>query len=199
MADCESNRLHVSSLYANQFNISLAGSDTTAAAITSILYHLMRNPSTYEKLNSEIEEAAASGFLSPIVQYNEAVGLPYLSACCKEGMRLHPSVGLTLPRHVPKGGCLVAGHWFAEGTRVGVNAAVVQRDSSIFGYDADEFVPERWFRKGAARMERYMFQVNRHLSEYALRLTNTRCTVWWWLKNMYRQKCEIIPKAVIRA
>jgi cytochrome P450 len=162
MVACKYPDLRIVSLLANCFGISLAGSDTTAAAITSILYHLMRTPKAYEKLNAEIEEAAASGFLSPIIQYNEAVGLPYLSACCKEGMRLHPSVGLTLPRHVPKGGCMISGHWFPKGTRVGVNAAVVQRDKSIFGYDADEFVPERWFRKDAARMERYMFQVNSH-------------------------------------
>jgi cytochrome P450 len=166
---CEYLNLRMVSLHADHFGISLAGSDTTAAAITSILYHLMRSPSAYEKLNAEIEEAAASGFLSPIIQYNEAVGLPYLSACCKEGMRLHPSVGLTLPRHVPKGGCMISGHWFAEGTRVGVNATVVQRDKNIFGNDADEFVPERWFGVDGARMERYMFQVKNLISSQFIR------------------------------
>lgn len=73
-------------------------------------------------------------------------------------MRLHPSIGLTLPRHVPAGGCQIAGQWFLEGVRVGVNAAVVHRDQTIFGTDADELVPERWFRPEAANMERYMFQ-----------------------------------------
>ncbi|KAE8871021.1 hypothetical protein PTNB29_01365 [Pyrenophora teres f. teres] len=137
----------------------IAGSDTTAAAITAILYHLMRTPSTYDKLTAEIDEATESGALSlPAVQYHEAVGLPYLVACCKEGMRLHPSVGLTLPRHVPAGGCVISGEWFPAGTRVGINAAVVQRDKAIFGEDADELVPERWFRKGAAKMDRMMFQ-----------------------------------------
>lgn len=57
-------------------------------------------------------------------------------------MRLHPSVGMTLPRLVPKGGCVIAGHWFPEDTRVGVNVAVVQRDKAVFGPDTDAFVPE---------------------------------------------------------
>jgi cytochrome P450 len=138
---------------------SIAGSDTTAAAITAILYYLMRTPSAYAKLTTEIDEAAQAGLLSPVVQYHEAVGLSYFMACCKEGMRLHPSVGMTLPRHVPQGGCVIAGEWFPQGTQVGINAAVVQCNKSAFGDDADEFVPERWFRADAARMERYMFQV----------------------------------------
>ena len=119
----------------------------------------MRSPSAYAKLVAEIDAASQAGQLSPIVQYHEAVGLAYLMACCKEGMRLHPSVGMTLPRHVPRGGCVIAGQWFPEGVRVGVNAAVVQRDKSIFGHDTDDFVPERWFGPHAAKMERYMFQV----------------------------------------
>ena len=49
---------------------------------------------------------------------------------------------LTLLRHVLAGGCMTAGRWFPEGTRVGVNAAVVQRDEKIFGEDAEESVPE---------------------------------------------------------
>ncbi|KAF5677377.1 pisatin demethylase [Fusarium circinatum] len=136
-----------------------AGSDTTAAAVSSILYHLVKNPQAYRKLTDEIRQAAASGELSgPSVQYSEAMKLPYLTACCKEGMRMHPSVGLTLPRNVPKGGSMICGEWFPEGTRVGVNAAVVHRDKTIFGDDANEFRPERWFQDDREDMERHMFQ-----------------------------------------
>lgn len=124
----------------------------------------MRTPSAYARLTAEIDEAEQAGLLSQDIQYHEAVGLSYLMACCKEGMRLHPSVGMTLPRHVPRGGCVIAGQWFPEGTRVGINAAVVQRDRGVFGHDADEFVPERWFRPNAAKMERCMFQVSFPLS-----------------------------------
>ena len=49
---------------------------------------------------------------------------------------------LTLLRHVLAGGCMTAGRWFPEGTRVGVNAVIVQRDEKIFGEDAEESVPE---------------------------------------------------------
>lgn len=126
----------------------------------SILYHLMKNPSTYEKLFQEIDAASKEGTLSiPNIRYSEAMKLPYLVACCKEGMRMHPSVGLTMPRHVPTGGCKIAGHFFPEGCRVGVNSAVVHFDKGIFGEDAESFVPERWFREDAVNMDRYMIQV----------------------------------------
>jgi cytochrome P450 len=142
----------------------MAGSDTTAAAITAILYHLMRAPSAYAKLTKEIEMAGDEHRLSENVKYSEAVTLPYLVACCKEGMRLHPSVGMTLPRCVPPQGCIIAGERFPGGTRVGVNAAVVQRDPQIFGGHADSFIPERWLRADAKRMERYMFVVRNAIS-----------------------------------
>ena len=131
--------------------------------MTSILYHLMRTPSAYKTLVQEIDTANASGQLSyPLIRHKEAIKLPYLDACCKEAMRLHPSVGLTLPRNVPARGCEIAGEFFPAGTRVGVNAAVIHRDRNIFGHDADSFVPERWFRPEAANMDRHMFQVITH-------------------------------------
>ncbi len=120
----------------------------------------MRKPSAYARLTHEIDEAYRTGKFSELVKYNEAVSLPYLVACCKEGMRMHAAVAFTLPRYVPKGGCKIAGEWFPGGYRVGVNACVVQRDKSVFGEDADEFVPERWFRDDATRMERHMLNVS---------------------------------------
>lgn len=160
----------------------------------------MRTPSAYATLTAEIDEAVHSGHLSlPVIQYHEAIGLPYLGACCKEGMRLHPSVGLTLPRHVPQGGCMIAGEWFPEGARVGVNAAVVQRDKTIFGDDVNEFVPERWFRKDASRMERYMFQVSGHIPPAACipLIVLTHSTVRRWCEILHWKKCEYIQLAIV--
>jgi cytochrome P450 len=137
---------------------SFAGADTTAIAINSILYHLMHNPAAYEKLTAEIDAAVADGTLSMPVAYAEAVKLPYLKACINEGMRLHPSVGLTMPRLVPAGGATISGFYFPEGYRVGVNGAVVQYDKDVFGPDADNFNPDRWIEGDAARMDKTMIQ-----------------------------------------
>ena len=71
-------------------------------------------------------------------------------------MRLHPSVGLTMPRVVPAGGTTISGFYFPEGFRVGINGAVVQYDTDVFGPDAEVFRPERWLEGDSARMEKTM-------------------------------------------
>ena len=133
-----------------------AGSDTTAIAMRSILYFLMKNPQTYERLVAEIDSAAENGSLSNPIKYLEATRLPYFVACCKEGMRLHPSVGMSMPRHVPSGGKVIAGRYFPEGSRVGMSAYVLHFDQDIFGEDARQWNPDRWLKPGSELMERYL-------------------------------------------
>ena len=140
------------------YNAYAAGGDTTAIALNSILYHLMRCPRAYDRLTAEIDAATAAGELARPVAYHEASRLPYLRAVVCEGMRVHPSVGLPLPRTVPLGGATVAGVRLPGGYRVGCNAAVVQCDRAVFGADADVFRPERWLYGDAARMERAMLE-----------------------------------------
>ena len=41
--------------------------------------------------------------------------MPYLQACIKEGLRMHPATGLPLARVVPAGGATIAGTFFPEG------------------------------------------------------------------------------------
>lgn len=137
---------------------SFAGADTTAIAINSVLYHLMRNPTAYRKLTAEIDAAVQNGTLSLPIAYADAIKLPYLRACINEGMRLHPSVGLTMPRTIPPGGATISGYRFAAGYRIGMNGAVVQYDEDVFGPDASAFKPERWIDGGGdvARMQRTM-------------------------------------------
>ncbi|KAK4656761.1 hypothetical protein QC762_207060 [Podospora pseudocomata] len=136
----------------------IAGSDTTASAITSVLYHLTKNPRTYRKLRDEIDTAVAEGRISSSgrIRYANAVKLPYFDACCKEGMRVHASLGLSFPRYTPKEGVELLGEFFPPGVKVGCNPQIVQRDKGVFGEDADEFVPERWLGRNAADLERHM-------------------------------------------
>jgi cytochrome P450 len=86
-----------------------------------------------------------AGDLSPIVTFAEANRMPYLQACMKEAMRLHPAVGQLLERVVPAEGFEVApGIHLPPGTTVGMNPWIPGRDKSVYGPDAEQFRPERW-------------------------------------------------------
>ncbi len=134
----------------------MAGSDTTAIVLRSCFYYLMKNPKIYRQVIVELDAAASRGELSSPVQYAEASKLPLLCATIKEAMRLHPSVGFSLPRIVPAGGMEIAGTYIPAGWRVGMNAAVVGYNEEIFGHDAAQFRPSRWLEGDATRMDKYM-------------------------------------------
>ena len=114
-ASVSSPNVRVSSLLTFSLR-SFAGSDTTAIAMRSVFYHLMKNPEVYAELIEEIDDATTSGQLSSPPTFREASELPFLCATIKEAMRLHPSVGLTMPRITPAGGLEVAGRHIPPGT-----------------------------------------------------------------------------------
>ncbi|PMD22339.1 cytochrome P450 [Hyaloscypha hepaticicola] len=125
-------------------NNLLAGSDTTAISLRATLYYLIKTPSSYKRLQAEIDEADRAGKLSKFVTYSESLALEYLQVVMKEAMRLHPGVSYPLERLVPEGGAEICGQKLREGTNVGINPVVVYQNREIFGDDAAQFRPERW-------------------------------------------------------
>ncbi|KAJ4316127.1 hypothetical protein N0V94_005615 [Neodidymelliopsis sp. IMI 364377] len=139
------------------FGALFAGSDTTAISFRSLFYHLMHNPDVYDRLEKEVDEAVKEGRMSMPPTYKQASQLPYLSACIKEALRIHPGAQLSLPRTVPKGGLELCGQFIPEGYIVGINAAVMHFDQGVFGQDADSFIPDRWMDSARANhMDKYL-------------------------------------------
>ncbi|KAK5721352.1 hypothetical protein LTR17_014641 [Elasticomyces elasticus] len=92
-----------------------AGADTTATALRAIIYFLVTNPAKMTNLQKEIDTADADGKLSnPVSDKETRTQLPYFNAVIKKAMRLHPSVGLLLERHVPVGGATICGKYLPE-------------------------------------------------------------------------------------
>ena len=140
----------------------MAGSDTTAATISGILYHLMRNPDKMQKLRHEIAQFEAQNKMNRPVRFKESQQMPYLQAVLKEGMRLHAAVGLPLWRDVPEGGAEVCGRFFPEGSVVGLNAWTAHYNEDVFE-DPYAFRPERWIGVDADKqreMEGYYLPVS---------------------------------------
>ncbi|KAE8331462.1 cytochrome P450 [Aspergillus sergii] len=141
------------------FGAFFAGSETTALTLSGILYHILRNPSVYKKLTAEIDAAVQCNQLStPHISYNEAIKLPYLTACIREGIRMHPITGVSFPRHAPPSGCMINGHYIPANARIGVNPGVMHFNKTVFGEDADQFRPDRWIDGDVSKMDRYIMQ-----------------------------------------
>ena len=90
----------------------VAGSETTATALSGIVGNLLRHPDTMRKLSEEIRQSFrhASEICAERVS-----SLTYLTAVIEEGLRLCPPVALGMPRIVPEGGAKVSGHVLPPG------------------------------------------------------------------------------------
>ncbi|KAL4981195.1 cytochrome P450 [Aspergillus desertorum] len=131
----------------------IAGSDTTAISLSTIMYHLLHSPNVLDRLRHEIDEFTAQGKCSDRVTFKESQEMPYFKAVMKEALRMHSATGLPFWRVVPAGGAEIAGYFFPEGTVVGINAWVPHHDETVFE-DAETFRPERWLEAQKADSEK---------------------------------------------
>ncbi|KAF5357052.1 hypothetical protein D9756_006716 [Leucocoprinus leucothites] len=151
--DANGNPMGKEELTAEALTLLIAGSDTTSNSTCAILYHLAANRESQDKLHKELDEQL--GTEDELVATSEQIKrLPYLDACINEGLRIHSTSGIGLPRIVPEGGLEVMGEHFPEGTVLSVPSYSIHRDPEIWGDDYEAFRPERWFERDQAAMNR---------------------------------------------
>ena len=93
-------------------SIVVAGSETTATALSGIIHYLLRYPEHLDALTTEVRRSFAHHSEISSARVGK---LPYLGAVIEEGLRLCPPVPLGMPRVVPGNGTSVAGEWLPEG------------------------------------------------------------------------------------
>ncbi len=140
--------------YSNVVIAVNAGSDTTAIALTHVLYYLIKNPHAMATLRDEV--ALAMSAQDGIAKYVNVKNLPYLKACLDESLRLSPPVSFGLVRRTPLGGMRIVGNHVAGNTVVSVPAYVAHRDPEIFT-NPEDYRPERWLENEdkAKKMQTY--------------------------------------------
>lgn len=121
-----------------------AGSDTTAIALTHVMYYLLKNPKTLSALRNEVSTVFPNG--DPIASYAKVKNLPYLKACLDESLRLSPPLSRGLERRTPPEGMQIAGEHISGDICVSVPAYAAHRDPAIFP-DPEAYRPERWLEK----------------------------------------------------
>ncbi|KAK3680774.1 pisatin demethylase [Podospora appendiculata] len=137
------------------FTQIIAGSDTTATAISATMLHIMTSPRVWTRLIAELDAAGLLARLrDSVISDAEARALPYLQAVIKEGLRIHPPVSGLNPRAVPAGGDTFRGIHLPAGTEVGWSSWGITRRTDLWGADAAEFRPERWLDAATAAPEK---------------------------------------------
>jgi cytochrome P450 len=123
--------------------IIVAGSDTTAAALTYTFYHLAKDPSQVETLRKEIKPFQGSDGEFNVKDLQSA---DHLNGIINEALRLHPPVPSGTLRVTPPEGITVRGTFIPGDTTVLSPPWTVGRLESCFER-ASEFIPERWYSK----------------------------------------------------
>ncbi|XP_010510294.1 PREDICTED: cytochrome P450 71A12-like [Camelina sativa] len=118
----------------------IGGTSTSSTLLEWIMTELIRNPECMKKLQDEIRSTMTPN--TTYVKEKEVAHMKYLNAVVKEVLRVHPPLPLILPRLLSED-VKVKGYDIAAGTEVIINAWAIQRDTAVWGPDAEEFKPER--------------------------------------------------------
>ncbi|TWU70992.1 hypothetical protein ED733_000768 [Metarhizium rileyi] len=157
---------------------TLAGSGSTAIALSNIVYNLVANPRIGHKLRSELRRKVSDSKNLPT--WSTLEELPYLTAVIHEGLRsmYDPSKERLpydpsqerLPRVATEEELIYEGgstlgkskYVIPRGYAISTSAHVVHSDESIFP-NASQFDPERWLDRDGQRNK----ELERHLLSFS--------------------------------
>ncbi|KAH7024893.1 cytochrome P450 [Microdochium trichocladiopsis] len=120
----------------------LAGSETTATALSGFVYFLSR-PENAEKRRILEDEIRAAFADDADINMTSTGHLEYLRVFLEETMRMYPPAATMTPRISP--GAEVGGYWLPQGSLIHVYSNAAYRDPANFT-DPDSFHPERWLK-----------------------------------------------------
>lgn len=120
-----------------------AGHETTSSALTWTSHLLAIHPTMQTRLRKEIYAAIPNpSSIDPDNLSTTLESLPYLNAICNETLRLYPTIP-TSARYAIRP-TTICNQPIPSGTLVFVIPWAINRDPSVWGPDAESFVPERW-------------------------------------------------------
>ncbi|CAI0414296.1 unnamed protein product [Linum tenue] len=129
----------------DQINVLLlellsAGTDTSSSTIEWMMAELIRNPKCMRKLEEEVSPAMDQQEM--FIKESCITQLPYLEACFKETLRLHPPGPFLLPHRAIEF-CQVMNHSIPKNSQILVNFWAIGRDPKYWE-EPLMFNPERF-------------------------------------------------------
>lgn len=126
--------------------IVVAGSETTASTLASIMYHLLADRKLYSKLRTELETVMPDRYELPVA--SKLDGLPFLNALIQEAIRLYPGATHRQDRTCPDEDLVYESpngktYVIPAGSAVGMAAPILNRNPDIYDRP-DDLIPERY-------------------------------------------------------
>lgn len=124
--------------------VIIAGSETTATTLATVLYYLARHQSVLAKLQQKLDEAMPGG--ADDWSYDKVKDISFIDDIINETLRLRPAVMTGGYRVTPAEGLQVDEVHIPGDTIVFVPVQLIQTDERYYE-EAKEFIPERWSEK----------------------------------------------------
>lgn len=129
------------------------GHDTTASAISWILYSLAQHPECQKKCQQEIDDLL-QGRDNDDIEWSDLNQLEYLTMCIKEGMRHHSPVPFIQREFTHD--FQIDGKTFPAGTTVSLHIFGLHHNESVWEKPM-EYIPERFSKENIAKMDSFQF------------------------------------------
>ncbi|KAH8432827.1 cytochrome P450 [Aspergillus melleus] len=123
-------------LRADAFLIVVAGSDTTAATLTNLFFHIATDPGLREQLQLELDKLSD-------LSHDNLTQIDLLDAAINETLRLHPVLPSGTQRQTPPEGLKIGDTYIPGNVNVQIPHYTVFRDERNFERPT-EFLPSRW-------------------------------------------------------
>ncbi|KAF5189265.1 Cytochrome p450 [Thalictrum thalictroides] len=117
----------------------ITGIDTTSAAVEWAMAELIKNQDAMTKLSEELAKEIGGN----IIRDSDLPRLPYLNACVKETLRLHPSVAMVPRRAIER--CQVMNYTIPKNAEIWVNLWALGRDPTKWEVPL-AFMPSRFLQ-----------------------------------------------------
>ncbi|KAJ4300727.1 hypothetical protein N0V90_002815 [Kalmusia sp. IMI 367209] len=119
----------------------VAGSDTTHATLSWLLWELCTHQDAQAKLRKIIDDIAPS---KSFLDTDDVANCPHLDGAINEALRLHPAVPSGMSRETPPSGITLPDGTYIPGeTIIWMPVHTMQRDARYFP-EPLKFMPERW-------------------------------------------------------
>ncbi|KAJ5951306.1 Cytochrome P450 E-class group I [Penicillium vulpinum] len=193
MSQKDDLRLSRREMYANSQVFMVAGTETTATALSGLLYQLLSTP---EKMRMIVKEVRETFEKDSNIDMRSLERMPYLNACIEEGLRIYPPVPVGLPRIAPDQGLLVCGEHVPGKTALSVNHWATYHNAQNFRHP-HQFIPERWIGDDFATDNKTAFQpfsfgprncLGKNLAYHEMRLILA--------KVLYNFELSLLPESI---